>query len=202
MIRLAEGVYSWGAFNDEKGMNFNGHLVVRGQETLVVDPPPHTQNEEKFLERALKARPTLVVATNKHHLRDARWWMERYGAPLAMHESEENDFGFSPARRIKDGDEIAAGCRVVHLPGKTPGEFGLYIKASGGTLIVGDALIGHPAGALKIPPDDKLQSRAELVGSLQKLRELSFERLLVGDGEPLLSGAKAAVLAFLDGLKA
>lgn len=200
MIRLAENIYSWNKFHEEKGLNFNGSLIVCGEKAIVVDPPPHSENEEVFLDKKLKLRPSLAIVTNKHHLRDVQWWMERYDIPLAMYETETNDYGFEVSRKLKEGDRVEAKCRILHLPGKTDGEIGIYIEEDGGTLILGDALIGDPMGAIKFLPKDKIKDRELLEKSLQKLRTLSFERLIVGDGEPLLSRAKAAVLKFLDAL--
>ncbi|HVA65561.1 MAG TPA: MBL fold metallo-hydrolase [Elusimicrobiota bacterium] len=200
MIRLADNVYSWSKFNEEKGLNFNGTLVVGAREVLVVDPPPHAAGDEAFLEQKLKLKLTLAVVTNKHHLRDVQWWLERYRIPLAMHEAETNDFGFEVSRRLAEGDKIEAGCQIVHLPGKTDGEIAIHIEGGGGTLIVGDALIGDPMGALRLLPKEKIRDQDLLIKSLQKLRALGFERLLPGDGEPILSGAKAAALKFLDAL--
>lgn len=200
MIRLANDIYSWSNFNEERDINFNGCLIVCGGKAIVVDPPPHSANEEIFLDKKLKLRPSLLIATNKHHLRDAQWWMEHYQIPLAMHESETNDYGFEVSRKLKDGDRIEARCRILHLPGKTEGEIGIYVEEDGGTLILGDALIGDPMGKVKLLPKEKIQDRERLEQSLQKLRTLSFERLLIGDGEPLLAGAKEVVIKFLDAL--
>lgn len=200
MIRLANNIYSWNKFNEEKGLNFNGCIVVCGDKAIVVDPPPHSANEDVFLDKKLKLKPSLAIVTNKHHLRNVQWWMDRYEIPLAMHESETNDYDFKVSRKLKDGDRINGKCKILHLPGKTVGEIGIYIEEDGGTLIVGDALIGDPLGALKFLPKEKIQDQGRLEKSLQRLRTLSFERLLVGDGEPLLSGAKAVVPKFLDAL--
>ncbi|HVC08436.1 MAG TPA: MBL fold metallo-hydrolase [Elusimicrobiota bacterium] len=200
MIRLADNAYSWNKFNEEKGLNFNGTLIVGAGEVIVVDPPPHSGGDEAFLDQKLKQKPTLAVVTNKHHLRDVQWWLERYQIPLAMHETETNEYGFEVSRKLKDGDHIWAGCQIVHLPGKTEGEIAIHIDGDGGTLLVGDALIGDPMGALRFLPREKIRDQDLLEKSLQKLRALSFERLLAGDGEPILAGAKAAVLKFLDAL--
>jgi len=198
MIRLASGIYSWNKFNEERGLNFNGFLIVCGDKAIVIDPPPHSADEEVFLDKKLNLRPAHVIVTNKHHLRDTQWWLERYQIQLAMHESETNDYGFEVSRKLKDGDRIEAGCRILHLPGKTEGEIGIYVEEDGGTLILGDALIGDPMGKVKFLPKEKIQDQDRLEQSLQGLRTLSFERLLMGDGEPLLAGAKAVVVRFLD----
>lgn len=200
MIRIADGIYTWNAFNDEKSLNFNGALVVCGDGAVVVDPPAHSPSDEAFLERKLKVRPSVAVVTNKHHLRDVQWWLERYSIPLAMHEDEANEYDFTVTRKLKAGDVIEGRCTVLPLPGKTPGEIGLLVSGAGGTLVVGDALIGDPFGGLRFLPPEKIKAPAALRSSLQALRRLDFERLLPGDGEPILSGAKSAVVTFLDSL--
>ena len=202
MIRLAENIYCWNAFNEEKNVNFNGYLIACGDQTLVVDPPAHAVSDELFLEKKLGRTPTLAVVTNRHHLRDVQWWMERFAIPLAMHESETNDYEFEVARPLRAGERVAPGCTVVSLPGKTEGEIGLYLEANGGSLLVGDALIADPFGALRFVPEAKIQDRGRLIASLQALRGLSFQRLLPGDGEPLLTGAKETVVKYLDGVDA
>ena len=40
MIRLDEGLFTWGCFNPEKKYNFNGFLLISAEATIVVDPPP------------------------------------------------------------------------------------------------------------------------------------------------------------------
>ena len=201
MIRLADGLYAWNAFNEEKGLNFNGAFVVCGGCAVVVDPPAHSPSDEALVDLKLKVQPTVAVVTNKHHLRDVQWWLERYKIPLAMHAAETNDYEFEVSRKLKAGDKVEGRCEVVPLPGKTPGEIGLLVAGEGGTLIVGDALIGDPFGGLRFLSAEKIKDPAALKASLQALRRLEFERLLPGDGEPILSGAKAAVVRFLDGDK-
>jgi glyoxylase-like metal-dependent hydrolase (beta-lactamase superfamily II) len=87
------------------------------------------------------------------------------------------------------------GLKVVSLPGKSPGEIALF-WAESRVLLVGDALIA-PSGKIKTVPDDKMDDPALLRRSLKRLMELDFDVLLVGDGDPILKGAKAAAAAFL-----
>ena len=198
MIRLTEGIYSWNTFNEQKGMNFNGILLVCKDGAVVIDPPPHSTTDEMFFDKKLKFKPNLAVVTNKHHLRNVQWWLERYKIPLAMHEGETNDYDFVVSKKLKEGDRVAGELQVLHLPGKTPGEIGLYLEREGGTMILGDAIIGEPMGSLGLLPKEKIQNQEELEQSLQKLSSLIFERLLLGDGEPLLVGAKREVTRLLD----
>ena len=53
---------------------------------------------------------------------------------------------------VREGDLIAGALRVIHLPGKSAGEIGLYFdpahhavsREMGGILLLDDAIIGNP----------------------------------------------------------
>ncbi|PCI39644.1 MAG: hypothetical protein COB53_02985 [Elusimicrobia bacterium] len=200
MIRLADNLYSWNTFNEAKGINFNGFLIVCKDTAVIVDPPPHTTDDQLFLEKKLALKPSLAIVTNKDHTRNVQWWVDRYQIPLAMHENESIDSGVEVSMKLKDGEVVAGKCKILSLPGKTPGEIGILFEDDGGTLILGDALIGDPLGGLRFVPKEKIKDYDQLLKSVQSLRTINFERLLTGDGEPLLYRAKATVLKFLDGL--
>jgi glyoxylase-like metal-dependent hydrolase (beta-lactamase superfamily II) len=191
MIRLADGLYTWSSFNAEKQYNFNGFLITREGETVVIDPPPFGPDDEAYFKK-LAAWPKLVIVTNRNHLRNRAYFGN---VPLAMHEAEVDQVDVGVDQRIKDGGILPCGLTAVHLPGKSPGEIGLYQKATK-TLILGDALIA-PFGALKLIPEAKLDDPAKLKASLKKLKALDFETLMLADGDPVLSHAKTAVDSFL-----
>ena len=193
MIRLSEGVYTWSAFNLEKKFNFNGFLFCGAGRCLVVDPPPMSSDDRAYWQ-TLSLKPELVVITNRNHLRARAEW----AAPTALHEAEAGEVDFTPDRLLKEGEQVGPGLRVVHLPGKSPGEIGLHWKERG-ILMLGDALIA-PKGALALIPEAKMDDPALLRLSLRKLEPLAFDTLLVGDGDPVLGGAKALVGAFVRGL--
>lgn len=194
MIKLAEGVHTWGYFNLEKKYNFNGFLLTGEGGRVVVDPPPLSEDDRAYFE-ALDLWPDLIVITNRNHLRDRQWWLDRNPVPTAMHAAEIEQAGVKVERSVKEGDLLGPGLEVVHLPGKSPGEIGLLWRARR-LLVLGDAMIA-PQGRLKLIPDAKLDDPALLRRSLAKLEALEFDTLLLGDGDPILSGAKAAAMAFL-----
>ena len=63
-------------------------------------------------------------------------------------------------------------------------------------MIVGDALIGDPPGKLRLVPEPKIQSRKDLESSVDTLRDIDFDILLLGDGTHILEDAQAWVGAF------
>ena len=56
---------------------------------------------------------------------------------------------------------------------------------------MGDVAIGNPPGRCSPLPEEKLVDPMRLRESLRELLELDFDCLLVGDGTPILEGAKA-----------
>jgi glyoxylase-like metal-dependent hydrolase (beta-lactamase superfamily II) len=97
---------------------------------------------------------------------------------------------------------------VIHLPGKSAGEIGLHFdpahhafsREMGGILLLGDAIIGNPPGALSLIPKPKLDDPSKLKRSLRKLLDYDFDVLLLCDGQPVLRGGKLKVAEFLDTL--
>ncbi|MBA2336333.1 MAG: MBL fold metallo-hydrolase [Acidimicrobiia bacterium] len=101
---------------------------------------------------------------------------------------------------VGDGSEVM-GLQVIETPGHTAGSISLF-DAGTGVLIVGDALTGGGgstvSGSNPQFTDDVEMARASVV----KLAALSFETILVGHGEPVLtegSEVLAAYAATLDG---
>ena len=57
-------------------------------------------------------------------------------------------------------------------------------------MIVGDAVIGNPPGACGLLPERVIDDPAKLRQSVKALLNLDFDTLLVGDGVPIIAGAK------------
>jgi hypothetical protein len=60
-------------------------------------------------------------------------------------------------------------------------------------LIVGDALIGKPAGSVSFLPAEKYADMGKAQEGLRRLLKYNFDSVLVGDGVSILTGAKQAV---------
>ncbi len=193
MIRLDEGIYTWSSFDRERRLNFNGFVLAADGRCVVVDPVPLSADDKAYFD-ALGLKPEAVVVTNRNHLRDSASWP----APLALCEAELGEVDVEPKLVLRPGDAVGPGLEVIGLPGKSPGEIGLFWKARR-VLLLGDALVG-PGGRLKTVPDPKIDDKARLIRSLKTLPALDFDALLLADGDPILRGAKKAVEAFVSAL--
>ena len=99
-----------------------------------------------------------------------------------------------PTRTFKDGELLPGGIWVIHLlDQKSPGESALFIQQGKGVLIVGDALIGKPPGALTMLPGEKYLDVVKAKEGLRRLLKYHFDAVLVGDGTSIITGGKAAV---------
>ena len=97
-------------------------------------------------------------------------------------------------KTFKDGELLPGGIWVIQLKDqKSPGESALFIQQGKGVLIVGDALIGKPAGFVRMLPDEKYVDVTKAREGLRRLLKYNFDSLLVGDGVSILTGAKQAV---------
>ncbi len=83
---------------------------------------------------------------------------------------------------------------MIHLRDqKSPGESALFIQQGKGVLIVGDALVGAPAGGLRLLAAEKYADYSKAKEGLRRLLKYNFDAILVGDGASIMTDAKAAV---------
>jgi glyoxylase-like metal-dependent hydrolase (beta-lactamase superfamily II) len=193
MIRLLDGVFTWSWFSPEKRFNFNGYILKTPHGAVMTDPVSLTPDDLSYIEAA-GLKPDALVITNRNHLRTREDVLKRWKIKTVLHDLEADSACIRPDWNVEDGDDVY-GLKVVHVPGKSPGEIALYWPERR-ALLVGDALIA-PYGKVKTVPEDKMDDPAQLKLSLARLKALDFDALFVGDGDPILSGAKAAAAAFL-----
>lgn len=195
MIRILDGLYQYGVYNEEKGLYFNGHILDTGDGLVIVDPPAMPPALFAWVkEKGLRH----ILVSNVNHARDAERLRQETGAHVWIHEADAEGCTVSPNNLFGDGDELPGGLMVCTLAdGKSPGESALYLGSDGGTWFVGDALIGAPPGGLRLLPPAKYADPDKARAGCARLLEKPFTRLLLGDGTSLLSGAEEALKAFL-----
>lgn len=91
-------------------------------------------------------------------------------------------------------DAILPDAKVIHLPGHTYGQIGLYLPEEG-TLIGGDVMMRLPWG-LSIPfrvATPEIQTARE---SIKKVAQMDLNNLILGHGTPLMGNAAATIKPF------
>lgn len=189
MRELLDGIYSWSRLSEPHGYDFNGHFIPRPDENLVIDP---VEPAPEDLEILMSEGVGRILITNRNHTRAANAVRKATGARIAIHPLDA-DHAKAEGCAVEDSlthGELVGPLVVVPADGKSPGEVAFHWPERQ-VLIVGDAVIGNPPGRCGLLPEEKLDDPVGLRASLRMLLELDFDHLLVGDGTPILAGAKA-----------
>ena len=197
MKSLLPGIWEWSWFSEEKRLDFNGHLLAVGEHRILVDPPPLSAPDFAFLKQGEQV--DYILLTNRDHQREAASLRQSLGCQVMAPDLDAKDMAVTIDKTFKDGELLPGGIWVVHLTNqKSPGESAFFLQKGKGILIVGDALIGDPAGSVRLLPAEKYADTEQAGLSLKRLLKFSFETLLVGDGTSLLTDAKSAVHTLLE----
>ncbi|MDH5297320.1 MAG: hypothetical protein OEY80_10735 [Nitrospirota bacterium] len=189
MNTLLPRISEWSWFSEEKQLNFNGHLLAVGEHRILVDPPPMSASDMSFLRHG--GSPDYIILTNRDHEREAAHLREEFHCQVMAPELDANDMTLSVDKTFKDGELLPGGIWVIQLlHQKSPGESALFLQQGKGVLLVGDAVIGHPPGTLRLLPPEKYSNLAQARDGLRRLLKYTFDSLLVGDGTSILTGAK------------
>lgn len=175
------GAWMWSAWQPDRGMNFNSYLFERGGGCVAVDPLP--LDDASLDTIAQMGGVHTIVITNPDHVRASAALRERFHARVVD--------------TAEDGEEVFAGAYALAIPYGKSDEFALHLRAAQ-TAVVGDALIGAPAGALSLLPDEKLRDPQRLPFALRRLWALQLRTLLLCDGQPIFHGADEAIGALLE----
>lgn len=193
MREVVPGVFEWSWFSSEKQLDLNGHYVVEGDDRVLIDPPTLSQADRAEIDR--RGGVTAIVLTNRDHLREIASCHTAFGAPVWAPAADADQIDVKPDHLFRNGDRLPGGLVAVAVPdSKSPGETALWAPARR-ALIVGDAVIGKPAGALNLLPDDKFADPKKARAGLSTLLapRLDYDAVLVGDGASLTTGGRAAL---------
>lgn len=96
-------------------------------------------------------------------------------------------------RHVVDGDAFPflPDLKVIHLPGHSAGQFGLFWERAGGILFVSDACVNRRGIRLPLAHEDTDLARK----SLAKLAALTFESICFMHGKAIMSGGDRAFRA-------
>ena len=83
---IFEDIYSWGVFSRDRQIDFNGHLWVRPDGNILIDPVAMSDDDREHL-KALGGAKSIVL-TNADHEREAAVFQEWTGAEVIVHEAD------------------------------------------------------------------------------------------------------------------
>lgn len=178
----------------DMGYAFNGYAVHTEEGTVLIDPPEPA--EEGWGAIDLLEPFAGVWITNRNHSRAAATFRERYGTTVYAHEADADRLEAGADSTVHGDERLPGEIQLIHVPGKSPGEIAFHLPRSR-ALIVGDVVIGVPAGELSTYPEKVIDDMEELHRSAAHLLEHDFEALLLCDGEPLPAGGKQKLQEFV-----
>jgi hypothetical protein len=198
MQEIAPGLWHWTARHEHIGSNVSSYYLA--PERVLLDPMIPAEGIEWF---ELLGPPEHVLLTNRHHDRHAWQLREAFGCEVhcvrvGLHELE----GRGPVEAFEFGDELPGGIVAYEIDAICPDEAALHIPAYG-ALACADGVVRWRGGdELAFVPDqlmdDPEETKQGLRDAYRRLLELDFDLLLLAHGEPVIGGAKEALLGFLD----
>ena len=199
MNEIVKDVYTWSVFSEEKKLNFNGYFIPTQHPlfgNVVIDPPPVSDLDLAQMETLGSVQQILI--TNRNHIRWSCELREKFNAEIRMNSADAQSEDMISDHNFGDGDMLAGFLKAVVIPdNKSPGETALYWEEKK-ILFLGDALIGKPPGDVSLLPPEKYADIEKARAGIQVLDLLNFDSLLMGDGDPIVTGGKKAIVRFLD----
>lgn len=173
--------YFWTQWSPRHALIANSYFFSTEGGNTVIDPAPLDGPAHAQIDK-LGGVAKIVVTTPRHE-RDAQAFASRYGAAIVR----------EPSHR----EEISPGLFAIRLRDQSnDDEFAVSIPAHR-TVVVGDSILGTPAGALSLLPDAEYPDVRRAALGLRRILRLNPERLLVGRGQSIFSGAYGALYRLL-----
>ena len=214
MDELAGGLWRWTARHPDWhpgqwGAEVASFALDAGEVTLLIDPLVR-DDDVAVLDRldTLARVPVAILITIPYHARSAeRLWMRYRARGCTIHghaavaKRLSDTAGFTP---LEPGAALPGGARAFAIGKPRRFEMPLHLP-SHRALAFGDALVTSPEGDLRIWHTDRVDAararwyRERFVPTLDPLRELDLERILVTHGEPILRDGGAALASALEG---
>lgn len=197
MRKLLEGVYSWTRQETGGDVPHNGYYLRLDEACVLIDPPPLRHVDVAAIETL--GRPGRVYLTSAEHLRAAPEVAERFGAKVAAHQGAAALLDGAADEVFGDGARLGGSLRVVCIPdARSPGSVAFF-WGDRKILIFGEALIGHPPGALSMLPDRCFEDPDKARAGVLRLADLSASTLLMTDGVPIVDEGAEAMRKFVMG---
>jgi hypothetical protein len=200
MDEVLPGVLHWTTFHEGIGQPVHSHFYVEG--CALFDP--RVPEDGGLEEVARHGRPEVILLSNRHHLRHATAFAERFDCPIRAHRSGLHEFadGGPDVQPFEFGDQVADGVVALEVGALTPEDTAFRIAAGPGALLFADALIRDADGELTFVPeflmgDDPATVERGLIAALERLLDQDFDALLFAHGAPVAAGGRERLEAFV-----
>jgi uncharacterized cupin superfamily protein len=173
--------YFWSQWQPQYLLPANGYVLVSDAGNAVVDPVPLDERGFKQIEEL--GGVAKVFVTTPDHERESERFAKHFGAVIV--------------REPRDHEEVLPGVTAIQLHDqKNQREFALDLSEHG-AVIVGDAVIGEPAGALSMLSPSKDGDVPKAALGLRNILRANPHTLLLGHGQSIFGGAYDALYRLL-----
>jgi hypothetical protein len=199
MDEVLPGVLHWTTFHEGIGEPVHSHFFVEGG--ALFDP---RVPQDGIDEVARHGRPDAILLSNRHHLRHAEKFAAAFDCPIKAQRSGLHEFAGGPDVHPFDfGDKVAPRVTALEVGALTPEDTAFHIETGSGVLLFADAVVRDDDGALTyvsdgLMGDDPEAVRQGLNAALERLLAYDFDALLFAHGDPVPSGGKARLEAFVE----
>ncbi len=194
--RIAPYLALWHGYDPAVKADLYSTCLLTSNGTYLVDAVPLQSEALDKLVGSLGVAG--IIVTNSNHHRASAQLADRFSAPIFADADTFPDNRPGQFRRVADGDKICDELHVIGIEGAAAGEIVLHYAPSGGTLIVGDALINFEPYGFTFLPAKYCSNEKEMKRSLRKLLSYKADRMLFAHGSPILFGASDRLQALLD----
>jgi uncharacterized cupin superfamily protein len=171
--------YSW--LVPGQALPANAYLFVSQGANVLIDPLPLDDPTHDEIAKLGGISRIIVITAERE--RTAKEVAARYGATILT--------------SARHREPLASGMTAIVLPNqKRNGEFAVNI-ADRRTVLVGDALLGSPAGALTMHDAREYADPVKAALGLRRILRENPGTLLVGYGQPVFAGAYNALYELL-----
>jgi hypothetical protein len=199
MHEIAPGLWHWTVTHPHIHSRVSSYYLL--PERVVIDGLIPREGLEWFEQQG---PPEHIVMTNRHHDRDAWRIRDAFGASVhCVRNGVHEVAGRGPVEPFDFGTELPGGIMVYEVDAICPDETALHIPSRAALACADGVIRSGGDGPLGFVPDylmdEPEQTKEGLRAAYRRLlAELEFELLLLAHGEPVLSGAKDALRAFVD----
>lgn len=184
--QIQAGLSIWHGYDNAVKADLFSTAISAIDGIFLVDP---IQLEETALAQMLRKDSVAgIILTNNNHFRATDNYLRRFSVPLFARRDSVSAAPPIHFREITDERMTVGGLEVTVIDGAARGEIALYYAASGGTFIIGDALINFEPYGFTFLPEKYCQDSRQMRNSLRKLLRFNAERILFAHGMPILSG--------------
>ena len=197
MQEILPGIWHWTATHPNTGSEVSSYWARPA--AAVIDALLPGEGLDAFADQP----PERFLLTNRHHLRHAPRFAERFGCVIECSKPGLHEFEDGPKVEGYDfGDEVAPGVEAFEVGAICPDESALLIRDVG-ALAIADG-IRHYGERMDffadyLLGDDPDGVKAGLRTAYSRLLDREFDSLLFAHGDPIVGGGKEALRRFAEG---